>query len=186
MTPDLEINYKTRCESVSDINEHLPTLKRYAEECEHVTEMGVRWVVSTFAFMMGLPKKLISYDIDPLEHWGINNEELTKIANENGIDFQFKLVNTLELEIEETDLLFLDTDHTYKQVKSELLLHGNKSKKYIIFHDTTSFEFKGMNGDTIGLWPAIEEFIDDNPHWVICERFYNNNGLTILKRNNIK
>ena len=104
------------------------------------------------------------------------------MAKENGIDFQFKIANTLDLEIEETDLLFLDTDHTYNQVKGELSLHGNKSKKFIIFHDTTTFEFKGMNGDTIGLWPAIEEFMSENPHWVICERFNNNNGLTILKR----
>ena len=60
--------------------------------------------------------------------------------------------------------------------------YNYKSRKYIIFHDTTSFEFSGMNGDTIGLWPAIEEFMNDNPHWIIAERFYNNNGLTILKR----
>jgi hypothetical protein len=182
MTQDLIDNYEYRCNSNSDINEHLPTLKHYAEDCEHITEMGVRWVVSTFGFMMGLPKKLISYDIDPLENWGINTNDLVDIAYKNGIEFQFKLANTLDLEIEETDLLFLDTDHTYQQVKGELTLHGNKSKKYIIFHDTTTFEFKGMNGDTIGLWPAIEEFINDNPHWSIAERFYNNNGLTILKR----
>jgi hypothetical protein len=132
--------------------------------------------------MSGLPKKLISYDIDPLENWNIKTEDLIELGKENGIDFQFKLGNTLEIEIEETDLLFLDTDHTYNQVKGELSLHGNKSKKFIVFHDTTTFEFRGMNGDTIGLWPAIEEFIKENPHWVICERFYNNNGLTILKR----
>jgi hypothetical protein len=182
MTPELEINYKTRCDLPSDINEHLPTLKKYADECDHITEMGVRWVVSTFAFMAGLPKKLISYDIDPLENWGFKTEEVIELAEKNGIEFHFKIANTLDLEIEETDLLFLDTDHTYNQVKNELLLHGNKSKKYIIFHDTTTFEFKGMNGDTIGLWPAIEEFMSENPHWVICERFHNNNGLTILKR----
>lgn len=182
MTPDLEINYKTRCDLPSDINEHLPTLKKYADECEHITEMGVRWVVSTFAFMAGLPKKLISYDIEPLENWGFKTEELVELAKENGIEFQFKIANTLDLEIEETDLLFLDTDHTYNQVKGELSLHGNKAKKYIIFHDTTTFEFKGMNGDTIGLWPAIGEFMAENPQWVICERFHNNNGLTILKR----
>ena len=108
MTSDLEINYQTRCESPSDINQHLPTLKRYAEECEHITEMGVRWVVSTFAFMAGLPKKLISYDIDPLENWGFKTEEIVDLAKENGIEFQFKIANTLDLEIEETDLLFLD------------------------------------------------------------------------------
>lgn len=178
----LEEVYKERCETPSDINEHLPTLRRYAEECEHITEMGVRSVVSTFAFLMGYPKKLISYDIDPLEKWGVKTEDLIQLGKENKIEFEFKIANTLDLEIEETDLLFLDTDHTYNQVKGELRLHGNKSRKYIVFHDTTTFEFSGMNGDTIGLWPAIEEFMNVNPHWVVCERFYNNNGLTILKR----
>lgn len=178
----LEDLYKERCETPSDINEHLPVLKKYAEECEHITEMGVRWLVSTIGFLMGKPKKLMSYDIDPLENWGIKTEDIIALAKENEVEFEFKIANTLNLEIVETDLLFLDTDHTYNQVKSELQLHGNKSRKYIVFHDTTSFEFSGMNGDTIGLWPAIEEFMKDNPHWVICERFYNNNGLTILKR----
>ena len=26
----------------SDINEHLPTLLKYSEECKHITEMGVK------------------------------------------------------------------------------------------------------------------------------------------------
>jgi hypothetical protein len=34
----------------------------------------------------------------------------------------------------------------------------------------------------VGLWPAIEEFLNDNPEWSICERFTNNNGLTILQK----
>ena len=33
------------------------------------------------------------------------------------------------------------------------------------------------------IWLVIEEFISDNPHWSIHERYVNNNGLTILKRN---
>ena len=33
-----------------------------------------------------------------------------------------------------------------------------------------------------GLWPAIEEFLKNNPEWVLHERFTNNNGLTILKK----
>ena len=104
-----------------------------------------------------------------------------EVALLNGVDFEFRLETTLGNQIEETDLLFLDTDHTYKQVKSELDLHGNKSKKYIIFHDTTTFEFRGMNGDTIGIWPAIEEFLTNNKNWSIETRLENNNGLTILK-----
>jgi hypothetical protein len=35
----------------------------------------------------------------------------------------------------------------------------------------------------LGLWPAIEEFLKNNPNWILHERFTNNNGLTILKRN---
>lgn len=175
--------YQQRCNTPSDINEHLPTLKKYAEECEHITEMGVRWVVSTFAFMMGKPKKLISIDIDPVEKHGIKTESLVELAKENGVDFQFVLGNTREIEIDETDFLFIDTWHVYEQLKIELELHGNKSRKYIGFHDTTIFETVGEGG-LPGLWPAIEEFLNDNPHWVLHERFTNNNGLTILKRKN--
>jgi len=33
-----------------------------------------------------------------------------------------------------------------------------------------------------GLWPAITDFLANNPEWFIKERFTNNNGLTILAR----
>ena len=190
MTQDLIDNYEYRCNLVSDINEHLPTLKKYAEDCDHVTEMGVRWLVSTIAFMMGKPKKLISYDIDPLENWGINTNEVVELGKKNEIDFNFILGNTLELEIEETDLLFLDTWHSYKQLKAELALHASKVKKYIIFHDTTEYADKDetsyeewgdeWKGEGIGIWKAIEEFLESNPKWELIERFTNCNGLTII------
>ena len=35
---------------------------------------------------------------------------------------------------------------------------------------------------TKGLWPAIEEFLQNNDEWVLHERYTNNNGLTILKK----
>ena len=176
----LQQTYEELCNRPSDINEHLPTLKKYAEECEHITEMGVRWVVSTYALLMGKPKTMISYDIN-----GIQWESIAEMVK-NDTNFEFKVANTLDLEIEETDLLFIDTLHNYNQLKGELEIHGNKARKYIVFHDTTSFEWIGesYNGkvDEIGLWPAIEEFLEVNPHWELHERFTNNNGLTILKR----
>lgn len=179
----LEEIYNSKCQTHSDINEHLPTLKRYAEECDHVTEMGVRWVVSTYAFMMGRPKTLISIDIDPVEKHGINREDLVNLAKTDNVDFQFVVGDTTKIEIDETDFLFIDTWHVYQQLKTELTLHGNKAKKYIGFHDTTIFETIGEGG-LPGLWPAIQEFLDENPHWEVHERFTNNNGLTILKRKN--
>jgi hypothetical protein len=176
----LQQHYDYNCKLPSDINEHLETLKEYSSECDHITEMGVRWVVSTYAFLMGKPKKMISYDIN------FANTDFIKELVKDDTDFEFKVANTLDLEIEETDLLFIDTLHNYNQLKGELELHGNKAKKYIIFHDTTSFEWIGesYNGkvDEIGLWPAIEEFLESNPHWELHERYTNNNGLTILKR----
>ena len=174
--------YEGLCNTPSDINEHLPTLKKYAEECEHITEMGVRWIVSTYALLMGKPKEMISYDINSI-HWDVIRDMVKEDT-----DFRFEVANTLDLEIEETDLLFIDTLHNYNQLSKELKLHGNKSKKYIIFHDTTSFEWIGESYegkiDEIGLWPAIEQFLEANPHWELHERFTNNNGLTILIRTN--
>jgi hypothetical protein len=176
----LQQHYDYNCKLPSDINEHLETLKEYASECDHITEMGVRWVVSTYAFLMGKPKKMISYDINFV------NTDFIKELVKDDTDFEFKVANTLNLEIEETDLLFIDTLHNYNQLKGELELHADKSKKYIIFHDTTSFEWIGesYNGkvDEIGLWPAIEEFLESNPHWKILKRYTHNNGLLILKR----
>jgi hypothetical protein len=111
---------------------------------------------------------------------------LKQLANENGTDFTFETADTRNLTIEETDLLFIDTWHVYDQLKVELELHADKARKYIIFHDTTSFEYIGetITGDTIymGLWPAIEEFLEENSQWELHERYTNNNGLTILKR----
>jgi hypothetical protein len=187
MSP-LEAIYNQRCQTPSDINEHLPTLKKYAEECEHITEMGVRWVVSTFAFMMGNPKTLISYDYNDAPGISVAYE----LAGMHGIDFKFERADTRNLTIEETDFLFIDTLHHYDQLKIELELHGNKAQKYIGFHDTTLFESVGEiytndpnaanKEEGKGLWKAIEEFLSVNPQWELHERYTNNNGLTILKR----
>ena len=171
--------YEQKCSEQSDINEHLPTLKRYAEECDHVTEMGVRTIVSTYALLMGKPKKMVSYDFRFVDTNFI--KELVK----DDTEFVFELADTLTLEMEETDLLFIDTLHNYNQLKKELELHGNKSRKYIIFHDTTTFEWGGESYEgkpEVGLWPAIDEFLKENQHWEVYERFTNNNGLTVLKR----
>tara|TARA_B110000977_G_scaffold137668_1_gene174879 strand:- start:1136 stop:1717 length:582 start_codon:yes stop_codon:yes gene_type:complete len=176
----------------TDINEHIPALVKYGQECEHITEMGVRGIQSTWAFLGSSPKHLRSYDIQDPKEWDQDIQNVYDTAEAYGIDFTFTLANVLEVEIEETDLLFLDTWHSYKQLKAELALHADKTKKYIIFHDTTSFEnideeSYEMWGDEwkaegIGIWKAIEEFLVTNDHWVLEKRFTNNNGLTIIKR----
>jgi hypothetical protein len=178
----LEEIYEHHCSTYSDIQEHLPVLKRYTEDCEHVTEMGVRYVTSTYAFMMGKPKKMVSYDILPVEKFGIDRSYLVNLAKTYNIEYNFVEADTRQISIEPTDLLFIDTWHVYQQLIIELKKHGNMSKKYIIMHDTTTFGDIGECGEGEGLIKAIDEFLYENHHWYIYEKLTNNNGLTILKR----
>ncbi len=177
----------------SDINEHLETFKRYSQECDVIVEMGVRWIVSTWAFLIGKPNKLTSIDIKHPIEYGADINEVYRIAEENGVEYEFRLADTLICDIDPCDLLFIDTWHDYLQLKKELFRHHSKVRKYIIFHDTVSFGFSDEpidgNWNNIretnlpkGLNPAIDEFCNQNPNWYIHERFANNNGITILKR----
>lgn len=190
MIHDLEVKINEVYSTPSDINEHIPTLIKYGNECESITEMGVRGICSTWAFLGSAPKKMRSYDIQNPSNWGGDIQSVKETAEAYGIDFDFILADVLKIEIEETDLLFLDTWHSYKQLKSELNLHAGKVNKYIIFHDTTSFATKDetsyevwgeeWKGEGIGIWRAIEEFLQSNPEWKLVEKFENNNGLTII------
>lgn len=185
--------YDKYSKEVSDINEHLPTLKKYAEECNHITEMGVRSGLSTVALLMGSPKKMISYDITDVA-FKIKND-LIKECNNKNIDYIFEIGDTLKIDIEKTDLLFIDTLHTYNQLLYELNKHSKNVNNYIILHDTTTFGYKDeiiynhasdiiKNNKTnkSGLFNAILDFLKDNKNWEILEKYENNNGLTILKK----
>ena len=169
MVIDVNEKIKELSNSGCDICEHFPLMLKYGKECEHITEFGVRDVVSTWGWVGSNPKKLICYDIRTSE----NINDVYDTTKELGIDFQFIEKSTLEIQIEETDLLFIDTEHNYDQMKGELTLHGNKAKKYIVFHDTEWAH--EMN-------KAITEFMEANPHWVECETVTNNNGFRIIKR----
>lgn len=176
----------------SDINEHLLTLKKYSEECKIIIEMGVRKIVSTWAFLSAKPNKLISLDLYHPNKFGGNLNEVIEAVQGTGIDFEFIEQDSLKYECEPCDLLFIDTWHEFSQLKKELFRHHNKVKKYIILHDTVSFGFKNedfYSGQPVkdtnlpeGLIPAIDEFLFNNREWVLWERKVNNNGLTVLKR----
>jgi hypothetical protein len=179
--------YQNKCYTPSDINEHLPVLKRYAEECDIVVEMGVRSIVSTWAFLSARPKKLISLDIvHPGEYInhdpeGCDLDLVKKLSDENGRDFTFILGDRLKGSPIVCDLLFIDTLHDYDQLKGELEIYASSCRKYIILHDTTHFAEEGETKGKAGIWGAIVEFLEKNKEWEIKERLTNNNGMTILK-----
>lgn len=177
----IQKEYTRAATTPSDIHEHLPVLLELAKECNHITEMGVRTGMSTRAFLMS-NADLISYDI-VLDQ---NVMSLVEEAKGSGKSAEYIKADVLEIDIEETDLLFIDTWHSYDQLKQELALHANKSRKYIAFHDTNTYGLKNEGGDTggisQGLLPAIIEFLIDNPHWKFKKFLTNNNGLTVLER----
>lgn len=161
----------------SDINEHLPTLYEYAKKCNHVTEMGVRGGNSSRAFLYANPKRYIAYDLELFDRV----IELFEHSQQLGNDHHYVKADVLEIEIEETDLLFIDTMHIYEQLRNELELHAGKVKKYIAFHDTQTFGRVGEIGGK-GLLYAIEEFLEENDNWKIVHDAKNNNGLMILEK----
>jgi hypothetical protein len=197
----IQKKYELACNTSSDINEHVPTLYKYALRCSHITECGVRSVVSSYAFANALKtiknNKLIQVDLE--KHSNITSFQSE--CKKEGVNTLFYEGSDLECPIENTDLLFIDTWHVYGHLKRELTRWHNSVSKYIILHDTT---VDGDVGETIrtgvdankqsiqtgipideinrGLWPAVEEFLEDNPEWTIKETFTNNNGLTILHK----
>ena len=198
---DIKSVYDTLCATPSDINEHLPTLNRYASECNVIVECGVRTAVSSYAFALALKNRdnTYLYQIDPERNNNVDGFQ-TLCSNER-VQTEFIEKSDLECDLINCELLFIDTWHIYGQLKRELARWHSSVSKYIIMHDTTVDEW---NGETVrcnlnaelqsatfgipieeikkGLWPAISEFLVDHPEWKILERYTNNNGLTILKR----
>lgn len=180
----IEHKYNMYRTTPSDINEHLGTLLSYAKTCDHITEMGVRTVVATWAFLQAQPKKYVGYDISLHP----NMEELKQFDN-----VEMKIENVLTADIERTDFLFIDTYHTATQLRKELALHADKVNKYIGFHDTFTYgtvgepPYEGISGDLAcgkGLNFALGEFLNEHPEWKAVYKTNANNGLTIIQRVN--
>ena len=162
----------------------LPILKKYSLMCDHITEMGVEYGHSTIALLSGCPKKMISYDIERKDT--ITGIEL--LARRSGIDYKFILGDSLKVNIEPTDLLFIDTSHTYKQLYLELNKHSNNVKNFILMHDTYTYgrmdHIENINNTTskAGLLNAIQDFLLENKNWRMKEATRKSNGLVVLER----
>lgn len=164
--------YEEAKNRATDINLHLPTLKRYADQCQSVCELGVRDGQSTRAFLASKAKEILSVDL----YLDNRVRELFQEAQRQKKNAFYILGNSLDCNIVtgSFDLLFIDTEHNFAQLSKELELQGNKAKKYIIFHDTQTFASE--------LLPAILLFMKKNPEWVVEEVYQYNNGLMILKK----
>lgn len=169
--------YASACSTPSDIFMHLPRLAALAAQCEHVTELGVREGVSSRALLWAQPAVLRCYDIDSTHKakW----DELVEARGRT--DVRFEIADSRLIDLEETELLFIDTLHVYDQLKVELERHSPKAQEYIVLHDTESFRTRGEDPSKRGLWPAVEEFLALGTFRIV-KHYPDNNGLTVLGR----
>lgn len=123
----------------SDIQQHLPRLRKEAHGT--VLELGVRGGSSTVALLAGLEERggvLWSVDIDPASAAIFADHAQWRFVLADSRDERPVVDAGLPSEL---DVLFIDTLHTYEQVRDELAVWGDRvaSGGVILFHDTDSY-----------------------------------------------
>lgn len=189
---EIDAGYALAAAEPTDMVGHMACIQRYSAQCDSAVEFGVYDCTSTWALLAGHLKTLISYDIQLCADFVVDQpgaiahkvDEVCRAAQGSDSEFKFVLGDSAQVDIEETDLLFIDSMHTYAHLTRELAKHPPKVRKFIILHDTTIFAHIDQTYEPTskGLWPAIEEFLDRSPDWVLRERFTHCHGLTVLAR----
>ena len=160
------------------VKPHIDIFFDYASKCNTVTELGIDSACATLAFLNSGCKKVYSYNvvISP------NARSVEQAAKEDGKFFKLINKDSLKVKIDKTDLLFIDTDHWYGQIKAELEHHHPRVNKWIMMHDTETFGLINPFDNRPGMKAAIYEFLTAHPEWEIKEHFEIGHGLTILER----
>lgn len=209
---ELDQRYHAAKTNFSDIYEHIETIHRYSQQCSSIVELGTRSCVSIWAELKALAEKKSDNPSEGVKLIGVDLErsdnisEVERLARDVNVDFKFIKGNDLEVDLgRQVDMVFIDSWHVYGQLKRELAKYGPLTNKYILMHDTTIDEHVGetvresqVHGWSVaehskssgfpwievfvGLWPAVLEFLENNPDWILEKRYTNCNGLTILKR----
>jgi hypothetical protein len=164
--------------SPSDFNEHIDTLKELASHCQSATELSHWFKPADIAIQAGLPDTGTFTSICP------GNKPTWSHFEKMGERFKGIVANpsTLTTPIEETDLLFIDTEHTAAALYPLLNRFKGQVKKYIVVHCTEVFGEVSDAGNSPGVLHALRSFCHENKEWVIKRRDRNNNGLMVLSR----
>jgi len=168
--------YKHWCDTPSNMQNEIRTIHRYACMCKHITEFGFGVGRSGSAILAAKPKKYITYDV---RDYG-PREQYKKLAEFEELDFEFILGDSTEVEIEPTEMLFIDSWHTFKQKTIELSKHVKKVSKFILIHDTRTCGHRGEDGTEPGYLQAIKNFLLTNENWYLLEIDQTGNGICVL------
>ncbi len=129
-------------------------------------------------------RKLVSWDLDPMailrcfQLWARIDGGLAQYR----VTWEPRVGDTGVVSTDDTDMLFIDTLHTYSQLKKELFEHEVAVKRYIVLHDVETFGMTSEDGTKPGLLQAVQEFLDDRKNWFLAELRTNCNGLAVLER----
>lgn len=193
--------------NTSNINEHIPTLFEYAKKASRIIECCYYGDdAPTLSFILGLIHNLTTNkrEIISTSFFNYSNDAIIQIAKEFDINVSYITCNSLEFNPKgEYDLIFIDTFHVYGQLKRELDFFSKclQVNGTIIMHDTSidaiTSEAIRSNMDieslmeihkftkheiVTGIWPAITEFLDENKNFILEQKYENNNGLTIIRK----
>eukprot|EP00440_Ansanella_granifera_P067999 gb/GFBE01073766.1/.p1 GENE.gb/GFBE01073766.1/~~gb/GFBE01073766.1/.p1 ORF type:complete len:390 (+),score=29.33 gb/GFBE01073766.1/:1-1170(+) len=218
LTSEIRISFPA-----GDIGGHLMFLRTLAakEGISKIVEFGTRKGTSTLALFLGLadqsfflgtsasvrseesktsqaraPLEMISYDVIRFRY----RELFEEAGRLMGISYSQPIQSSLAAKFASTDILFIDTIHTYGQLRRELALHHHAVKKYIVLHDTELFAETARanevellrNREDSASWPeedlthglrrAVNEFLRQHLEWQVMIHFPNDSGLTVLAR----
>jgi predicted O-methyltransferase YrrM len=122
---------------LSDIFEHLPALR--AEAHGNVLEIGVRGGASTSALILGVRERGGHvYSVDITAACGtdvfLDDPQWTFLHGHSEYDAA-RILSKVPISL---DVLFIDADHSYRAVQSDLAKYGPRVRKggVILLHDT--------------------------------------------------
>jgi hypothetical protein len=156
-----------------DFNEHMDTLKKYADECETVLEFSDRRE-TCIPLLASKAKMIQSYNT---EGGNVVVQKATRIA-ENSDDSRVIEIYTKgdmkELEkIRKSDLVFIDKCSNEKELDAFMgpMRHQGIFKRYIVLHDVNVYpELMGY---------AVK-FMKEYPEWSVVEKTNTQHGLLVL------
>jgi hypothetical protein len=162
----------------------------------------MRDMVSSWGILQGLSespsshRSYIGIDISSPPSETLNAAQ--RLARAHGIQFTFLQANDMDVDIPETDFLFIDSLHTYCSFTYELEKFSPSIRKYIAMHDTSppwesvdDSEYCGdfseypdyIDKNKKRLWLAVEDFLHRHPEWKLAARYINCHGFTSLEMN---
>lgn len=163
-----------------NIAEHMPTLLRMAFECEHVTSFSMWHDGAFIALCAGLPKVLFAACPGGQPEWTILQEHRMSPAPPTFTSYPN---DPMWAPVDATDMIFISCHHNATYVRKLLDNHGNKARKWLVFHNTVIYgEHSDGGDDPDGLLVGIRAWLKYNRHWTVKRHDRNNNGLLILTR----